>query len=265
MSATQLAKCIASPQRVSSVLDWKRGACSIMSLDIKKNGVGMAITGTAHGENIIYPLQPISIKRDSSQSKVASKKKHYMEFKKNLAKKLEQTCRDNEVGAFIVNWPMKIDSRFGKECGQVLHTLDHLVGCPNSVIHVNRPFTLWDNTEVHNSLLPDKWGRSELFSRPPSVSRKKYVFKAFSDDESQVDSSGAAHTLRDFLDYRYQSGNGEKYHYVDNPEETEKDDTVNSEYHFRSKTYDSFRSKSFDSFLTGDYESNSTYVEARLL
>lgn len=275
MSAKKLAKCIVSSYRVTSVLDWKKH--SILSLVIRDNQVDLALAGTVNDERIIYPLKTITNKNNSNSPKDGIENNEIQkraQFKKHLCIELEKIVRDNRVGGFVVNWPIRLDGRCGKSCGKVLHILDYLVGTSStnssknekSLINVNRPLAFWDEVEINPSLQVDEWGRSEVFSRTPALCSEHIVNPDDEKDLIESPPNNAALILETLLNHRYLLGEGEKYHLVDTVDDVKHGHRENNMYYESEMTYHpnvNTSARSMDEYWVDDDES--MFLQPRLL
>lgn len=136
---------------------------------------------------------------------------------------LEDLVKHYSICGFVVGWPLlgSGDGRLGASCGKVLHTLESLLIQDtlsyevvsssseeyvakktrpkkrfNSIISINRPFTLLDtriarntnNCDDHSSE-PDEWGRSVTFSRVPPASTNVDHYHVFQHCRSSIKSN----------------------------------------------------------------------------
>lgn len=182
MLATKLSSSLVAPSKVANLLDWRKAVGSVMSLDITRDRIGIAVA--EHPEHICgsIPLESISLRHGKKS-----------EMSRDLVAELEAAVRRHRVCAFVVNWPTN-EGRMGEQCGKVLQVLDCVIDHSNSVVTKKRPFALWCHSETasHQSSPIDEWGRSTDFAQAPdyrtdmSYSSKSAARRAQSQDSSVV-------------------------------------------------------------------------------
>lgn len=244
MTATHLAKCIAQPQRIARILEWNRNS-AVMALSIGKDCIGLALTTHPSNNKSVFTLDPIHFSGNNS-SKSRPKTSELVE---HVAFEIERLITENKVCAVVVGWPMQSNGRLGKPCGKVLHFLDYFAGRSHPLLTKDRPFALWDESEIDPSTLTDKWGRSELYSRVPKADLMVYNSRDHQDPDSSKDPAKASHVLKGFMSALFGEEYDEDPHYVDNPEISYCSDLTNL----------------IDERFLVEYESNSSYMKPNLL
>lgn len=180
MSSKALLKVLTTPSKIASALDWKKLNGTVLSLDIHKDRIGLAIAShPAFGEKAA-PLQDIPLARKGRVTK---------ECKERLA----ALAKDHRVCGVVVSWPLQQDTgRMGASCGRVLHTLEELLQ-DSSLCTPGRPLCLWDGE--HSMPEPeDQWGRSVAYSKTSD----KTVHKASEEQYNQDENVVAAKVWEDF-------------------------------------------------------------------
>lgn len=248
VQSTKLATCIADPQRISRILNWNRSKGAVMALDIGAKRIGVALTGSM-GNKTIYPGNQIEYLK-------APGFKKSLKLNDSISNEIEQVVQDHNVCAFVVSWPLDQNRRAGKPCGRVLHVLDHLAAAPNKLLSKNRPFALWEEGIL--SSVPaehiDKWGRSKVFSKIPSMNQKIYSSKTNDYDEHiSGDSFVASKMLQDFM-----NTNCRDHEYED---EYQIEDAIGK----TSITYVHGVGSSVDEDFLNNCESNASYIQSSVL
>jgi len=246
MPSTKLTKCIVAPYRISRILEWNKSKGSVMALDIGHKRVGIALTGHSSKSGAIFQYVPI----DYREGKNRNKNKDF------ILREVDRIIENNQVCAFVVSWPVKPNGKVGKSCGRVLHVLDHLANNTKPLLSQNRPFSLWEEeVPVDRKDLVDKWGRSELFSRIPSIHQKIYSSKGMGDDIYNEGSSlTASSMLHDFMNTRCREDCQEEQYHINDPITN----TVDA-------TYFHGIGSSIDEHYLDDYESHGTYIQPSIL
>lgn len=194
MIATKLSSVIVGPAKVANLLDWRKAVGSVMSLDITRERIGVAVA--EHPELFCEPIVLNSISLQQDQGGVPNKMN---EVAKDIISQLEAVVKQHRVCAFVVNWPV-VEGRMGEQCGKVLQVLDSVIDQSNTVVTRKRPFTLWCNRETasFDASPPDEWGRSTVFAKAPSyVPGMNYSSKSVTRQESSVNASVVAANVLD--------------------------------------------------------------------
>mmetsp|Transcript_1950 Transcript_1950/g.2366 ORF Transcript_1950/g.2366 Transcript_1950/m.2366 type:complete len:305 (-) Transcript_1950:33-947(-) len=196
---SQLAKCVVNPSKVASILNWNKAACTIMSLDIRKKDIGVAIakhpyyhshseynsdknllldalqipyeTSTTHEHNAVH-LEQHQQHRQKKQSHDLIVKDSTLTLRQGI----ESIVSKYKVCAFLVHWPISSHGgRCGESCGRVLHILDDLATT---------------NTSNHTAT-----------STQPSSSSSSSLFNSCNTNDSIYTSNDMIHTNRPFALY----------------------------------------------------------------
>jgi len=194
MIASKLSSALVAPSKVANSLDWRKSVGSVMSLEITKKSIGIAVS--VHPEHICesIALRPILLRegRGASEAKRSP-------ITKEIILELEAEVRRHRVCAFVVNWPVH-EGRMGEQCGKVLAVLDSVIDQSNSVVTRKRPFTLWTDSAraSYDSSPTDEWGRSINFAKTPEYYRGvNYSSKDVVAQESSTSSSAVAANVLD--------------------------------------------------------------------
>jgi hypothetical protein len=169
-AARQLEKVLTTPAKIASKFDWKKATAStILSLDIRKDQIGMAVASHPSFDPSARPLDTISLSNNRCNIDESAKNQ------------LFQVVKENKVCGFVVSWPVQADSgRSGAACGRVLFTLEQilsgshgddsssLASFKDSPVSPGRPMCLWaaaDEEKIPFLAREDTWGRSAVYSR----------------------------------------------------------------------------------------------------
>ena len=190
-SSPKLMKLLTTPSKVASALDWRKMNGSVLSLNIHKDRIGLAVA--SHPSYYYYfgdkktccctSLPDIPLARHGSVTK---------ECKERLA----TLAKDYRVCGIVVSWPLQPDTgRMGASCGRVLRTLDGLLE-DSSLCTPSRPLCLWDSNHAVASLgaEEDSWGRSPAYS----TTTTKTVHKASEEQYNQDEKVVASNVWHDF-------------------------------------------------------------------
>lgn len=248
MPSSKLTKCIVAPHRISRILDWNRSKGSVLALDIGNERVGIALTGHSSKNGVIFPISPVEYAQDGERKNG---------FKRNdlILREVDKIVNDKSICAFVVSWPLQRNRKVGKSCGRVLHVLDHLANGSKALLSQSRPFSLWEEGIVFDRCdQVDKWGRSEIFSRVPSIHQKVYSSKGMGyDSHNDGCSLTASSMLQDFMNTRCIEDGDEEIYRIDDP------------ISCHETTYLHGIGSSIDEHFLDDYESNGAYIQSSVL
>lgn len=189
MSSKALLKVLTTPSKIASALDWKKLNGSVLSLDIHKDRIGLAVASHPSFGEASKALADIPLGNKRNGPRITP------ECKERLA----TLARNYRVCGIVVSWPLQHDTgRMGASCGRVLHTLDELLAendssTSTSLCTPSRPLCLWDGDHS----LPeaeDQWGRCTAYSR----TSEKTVHKASEEQYNQDEKIVAANVWDDF-------------------------------------------------------------------
>mmetsp|Transcript_14045 Transcript_14045/g.15864 ORF Transcript_14045/g.15864 Transcript_14045/m.15864 type:complete len:251 (+) Transcript_14045:156-908(+) len=211
MAPSKLSKCLITPSRLTSILNWNRNSGSIMSVEVSNERIAVAITGHPGKKyQEIRVLDPIPYQRNED----CERRKYF------ILKELKRIARSEEVCGFLVGWPLEPSGSPGSRCGRVLHLLDYLTeerdeGC--FLINSSRPIVLWDERKFTHKQFDEKknpedsWGRSQSYAQIPHSLKKediesnKYTYNTTlrEDHPTSRDSTISSLILRQFLNQQF--------------------------------------------------------------
>jgi RNase H-fold protein (predicted Holliday junction resolvase) len=226
MSSQKLMSVLTTPSKIASSLDWRKISGSVLSLDIHKDRIGLALAShPSYGEEACT----------FDAIKLPKKGRMTEECKARLA----EIVKDNKVCGVVVSWPLQQDTgKMGAACGRVLYTLEQLLN-DSSIITPSRPLCLWDG--VHSTHeKEDEWGRCSAYSRTSD----KEVHRASEEQYNQDENVVAAQVWDDFC----------RVHWPAMYEQEEKATRHQPEY-----------SQEISSLDDENWEDSSMYVNATLL
>lgn len=157
MTHVQLSKYLVNPAKVASILDWNKAKCTIMSLDIRKNKIGIALARhpryqahlqchknhASHFDHRTtsdidhFLIDQMHINYETQKQKQTERTPNKKQTQGHsiididstmpLRQSIENIVLENNVCAFLVHWPIsKFGGNCGESCGRVLHILDEL-------------------------------------------------------------------------------------------------------------------------------------------
>lgn len=152
MASKKLMQKIVSPAKIASALEWNRLGGTVLSLDIHKKHIGMALSSHPSMEQSPKVLESLHFGL------------HGGKLPKSTKKTLENIVDENNVCGIIVSWPVQKDTgHLGAGCGTTLHIMEELADETDILKH-RRPVCLWDS-EHTKPMQRDKWGRCSDYSR----------------------------------------------------------------------------------------------------
>jgi RNase H-fold protein (predicted Holliday junction resolvase) len=187
MASRNLIRMITPSSKVASALDWrKQSGGAVLSLDIHRNSIGLAIAPHPSIDESATTLDPIPL---------CKKGKVSLQHKKNLA----DILKTNNICGIVVSWPLQEGTgRMGAACGRVFHTLEDLMSESSSEIIAimnHKPICLWDSEHAKNADAEDRWGRSVAYCRTSS----KRIHKASEEQYNQDENIVASEVWDDFM------------------------------------------------------------------
>lgn len=173
--------------KVASALDWrKQSGGAVLSLDIHRNSIGLAIALHPSIDESATTLDPIPL---CKHGKVSLQHKH----------DLADILKANNICGIVVSWPLQEGTgRMGAACGRVFHTLEDLMSESSSEIITimdHKPICLWDSEHAKNADGEDRWGRSVAYCRTSS----KTIYKASEEQYNQDENIVASEVWDDFM------------------------------------------------------------------
>eukprot|EP00980_Cylindrotheca_fusiformis_P023954 scaffold11242_cov106-Cylindrotheca_fusiformis.AAC.8 len=187
-TSRQLLRMITPSSKVANALEWRKATGgAILSLDIHKNSIDLAIGSHPSIEHTATTLDPIPL---CNKGKVST------QDKENLA----DIIKTNKICGIVVSWPLQEGTgRMGAACGRVFHTLEDLLKDSNSNILSSmnhKPICLWDSEHhAQNVEQEDEWGRSAAYCRTSS----KTIHKASEEQYNQDANIVASEVWDDFM------------------------------------------------------------------
>ena len=205
-SSRAILNVLTTPSKIASKLDWKRVGGCVLSLDIKKDRIGLAVASHPSSPSSLSGLPSSSTYRSSSSSSSylspcssattlqSIKLGRKGRISNNSRQELANVIKQYQVCGVVVTWPLQRDTgKMGAACGRVLYTLENLLlddnNVPTNILTPNRPFCLWDGRQMvkrkeddddgyddnENELREDGFGRSVAYSRVPSKSKTIHI------------------------------------------------------------------------------------------
>lgn len=185
---------LATPRKVASKFDWKKTG-SVLSVDIGKHEIGMAVAPHPSSRNPIRTLPPLRLERTSLNTQTADNHQRAVTLTQKCVQHMASIVQDHQVCALLVSWPVQDEGRFGKPCGQVLHTLDSLLEESNTIVTKQRPICLWDDRHVRMQTPVENdpmFARDPLFGRSTESLKTKTIHLASKEQYQHHDCSSAA-------------------------------------------------------------------------
>jgi RNase H-fold protein (predicted Holliday junction resolvase) len=156
MNATtkNITKILTTPAKFASIFNWKKASAKVLSLEIQKGSIGLALASHPSFQEAIHKLEPIPLS-----------KRHLAD---TVPQRLAEIVKNENVCGFVVSWPIQQDTgKLGYSCGLVLNTLEQILEQQtgnSEIMTSSRPVCLWDG--AHAELPPmDVWGRDPKYAR----------------------------------------------------------------------------------------------------
>lgn len=176
-----LSKLLTSPSKVAQALDWRKVSGSLLSLNISRDRIDLAVASHPSSGDASQSLPSIPVKTEIvNNERVLSPA---------VAQELSKIIKDWQICGVVVSWPTQKEGWCGAACGRVLFTLDQLIA--NNVLPSSKPVCLWD--DEHNLPFEDEWGRSPVYAQASD----KIVHKA-SEEQYPAPDTVAADIWNDF-------------------------------------------------------------------
>jgi RNase H-fold protein (predicted Holliday junction resolvase) len=148
-----LMKVLTTPSKIASKLDWQKVSGSILSLEIHRDRIGMAVsTHPSYGKETLT-LDTLRLPKKGKLDEESINSFFHI-------------VKDHKVCGVVVSWPLQNTGRMGAACGKTIHILEELLNdeVSNNVITTTLPLCLWDG--VHPQTDPeDEWGRCASYCR----------------------------------------------------------------------------------------------------
>jgi len=172
MATSKLAKLLVPPSKIAASLNWKKFNGAVLSLDIHKDRIGMAIASHPTMDDGAEALEPIYY--------------HFQGGKlpEHTKDKLEQIVRNEKnICGVVVSWPLQKDTgHMGASCGRTMHVVEELLEDTN-VFAPNRPLCFWDSEHTKPSD-EDQWGRNPEYNRTSSKHEHLASVEQYNQDEN---------------------------------------------------------------------------------
>jgi RNase H-fold protein (predicted Holliday junction resolvase) len=230
MASQNLMKVLTTPSKIASALDWRKVSGSVLSLDIHKDRIGLAVASHPSYREETCAFESIPLARKGQR------------VTKECKARLSAIVKEHRVCGVVVSWPLQEDTgKMGAACGRVLYTLDHLLQDTN-IVTPNRPLCLWDG-DHSTPELEDEWGRCQAYCRTSNKTVHKASEEQYHQDENQV----AATVWDDFCRTHWPA-----IYQQEQPKE-------------RQPSYQYSQRKASSSLYKGNWEDSTAYVNAALL
>lgn len=183
MTSQKLIQLLVQPSKIATALDWKKVSGSVLTLDIHKDRIGMALASHPAFQGNARTLESVKLLPKG-------------EIPKEAKAKMSRIVSDNKVCGVVVSWPVQQDTgRMGAACGRVIHTLEDLVKyAASSNIKKMLPVCLWDGVHPQQER-EDKWGRCSVYSRTSD----KHIHRASVEQYNQDENIVSAQVWDDFV------------------------------------------------------------------
>lgn len=193
-TSTKLAKLLVAPSKIATSLNWRKSNGAILSLDIHKDRIGIAIAGHPTIETSAQTLEAIPICFEGGK------------LPQHTTLQIEDIIAEYNILGIIVSWPVQKDTgHMGAACGRTIRILEDLLENSN----VNRPFCLWDSEHPQLSG-KDKWGRCADYNRISNKETHLASIEQYQQDENVV----AAMVWDDFVKTHWPTIHGQKEAYI---------------------------------------------------
>jgi hypothetical protein len=173
--ARSIAKLLTSPNKVAQALDWKKASGSILSLNVCRNGIDIAIASHPSSDEPIEHMPTIPLKLVIQN--------HQKILARSVIDDIVDIVNENQVCGMVVSWPVQKEGWCGAPCGRVLHALDQITAQSN-ILNGSRPICLWD-TE-HNLPQEDEWGRDPVYAIPSEKTEHRASIEQYQDHSCQA-------------------------------------------------------------------------------
>jgi RNase H-fold protein (predicted Holliday junction resolvase) len=183
MTINKLAKLLVAPSKIAASLNWKKFNGAVLSLDIHKDRIGMAIASHPTMDDGAEALEPIYYHFQGGKLPDSAKDK------------LEDVVRQEQnICGIVVSWPLQKDTgHMGASCGRTMHVVEELLEETN-VFAPNRPLCFWDSEHPKQSD-EDQWGRCKEYNRISS----KHEHLASAEQYNQDENVAATEVWNDFV------------------------------------------------------------------
>lgn len=173
---------LVAPTRISTSMNKGLGKRSVVSLNIHKDRIGVAVASQFDVNSLpSIPTKGRLLNGDE------------------CTEQLRLIAEEHNVCGFLVAWPIQKDTgKMGASCGRVLFTLDTLLKQSESPFSTDRPICLWDCFKSENTRLPvDEFGRCSAFGQPS----EETLHLASKEQYDQAENVTAAGLWEDFCKF----------------------------------------------------------------
>ena len=166
-------KLLVQPSKIVSALDWKKARGSVLTLDIHKDRIGMALASHPAVQDGVQTLESVTLLSKG-------------EVSEEVRVSLSKVVSEHNVCGVIVSWPLQQDTgKMGAACGRVLHTLEDFLKDSKYVPKGPLPLCLWDGVHPHQEH-EDQWGRCTAYCRTSNKSIHRASEEQYNQDENIV-------------------------------------------------------------------------------
>ena len=204
MASTKLSQLVVHPSRVASLLDWNKSKSAIMSISVSKGYIGVAISKHPSNWDHMHDLDSFQLKVHPTRRKGTPQ----VDTMKQLASQLDDIVQEQNVCAFLVDWPISNLGRCGASCGQTLFHLEKIIDS-SDIISKSRPFAFVNYLRVTDSNdIEDTWGRIVNFGRIKD-NQRQMVYRSKSkriEGKEGLNKQNAKESLKRFFNGQYSGG-----------------------------------------------------------
>mmetsp|Transcript_42093 Transcript_42093/g.101509 ORF Transcript_42093/g.101509 Transcript_42093/m.101509 type:complete len:225 (-) Transcript_42093:86-760(-) len=151
-----ITKILTTPAKFASRFNWKKASAKVLSLEIQKGRIGLAVASHPSFQESVHVLEPIPLSGRALADIVPQK--------------LEEIVKQENICGFVVSWPIQQDTgKLGYSCGLVLNTLEQILEqtSDSPIMTSKRPVCLWDGAHAELPSI-DIWGRCADYARTSS-------------------------------------------------------------------------------------------------
>ncbi|KAL3945384.1 MAG: hypothetical protein SGBAC_000517 [Bacillariaceae sp.] len=142
-----ITKILTTPAKFASQFNWKKASAKVLSLEIQKGRIGLAVASHPSFQESVHVLEPLPLSRRALADTIPNK--------------LQEIVKQENICGFVVSWPIQQDTgKLGYSCGLVLNTLEQILEqtSDNPIMTSSRPVCLWDGAHTNFPSI-DMWGR----------------------------------------------------------------------------------------------------------
>jgi len=157
-ASKNITKILTTPIKIASLFNWKKESSKVLSLDIRKGRIGLAVASHPSFRESVHVLEPIPLSRRALADTIPNK--------------FAEVVSQHNICGFVVNWPIQQDTgKLGYSAGLVLNTLEHILEetSDSPFMTTSRPVCLWDGAHAELPSI-DRWGRCLDYSHISNTS-----------------------------------------------------------------------------------------------